>query len=236
MDTTLLPREKATLKKKKQIIEAAGALMKQVDFRYITVKHICNEAGVAYGSFYHHFGTKENVIYEYCKGLFEKMLEANPVPSNVDGDDFVRNILWTLLVYAKFCELMGKDIIKYIFQNCPDDIFYEHHFGQLVRDVIRRAYDRGLVDLRNHPDRLPNVFDDVAVLYKGVVMCWFSNLRMESHRGRLCVGMEHAAHQMLGGFRSENYYEMAGRSYSMVTDEEDFDRLFTIIPELQEMA
>ena len=58
METVLLPREKATLKTKKKIVDAAGTLMKQFDFRYITVKHICTEAGVAYGSFYHHFGTK----------------------------------------------------------------------------------------------------------------------------------------------------------------------------------
>lgn len=236
METILLPREKATLKTKKKIVEAAGALMKQVDFRCISVKQICKEAGVAYGSFYHHFGAKESVIYEYCKGLFDKMLEANPVPADVKEDDYIKNILWSLLVYAKFCELMGKDIIKYIFQNCPDDMFYEQHFGRLVRDVIRRGYERGFVDLGSHPERLSNISDDVAVLYKGVVMCWFSNLSMESHRGRLCVGMEHAAHQMLGGFRSKNYYEMTGRSFSMVTDQEDFDRIFTIIPELREEA
>lgn len=234
METILLPREKATLKTKKKIVEAAGALMKQFDFRYITVKHICTEAGVAYGSFYHHFGTKENVIHEYCKGLFDKMLEANPVPADVKEDDYIRNILWSLLVYAKFCELMGKDIIKYIFQNCPDDLFYEQHFGPLVRDVIRKAYERGFVELGDHPERLPNISDDVAVLYKGVVMCWFSDLSMESHRGRLCVGMEHTVHQMLGGFRTDSYHQMTGRTFRMVTDEDDFDRVFNVIPELRE--
>lgn len=236
METILLPREKATLRTKKKIVEAAGTLIKQFDFRYITVKHICTEAGVAYGSFYHHFGTKENVIYAYCEDLLTKMLEANPPPEDVLKDDYIRNILWSLLVYAKFCELMGKDIIKYIYQNCSDDLFYERHFDRLVRDVIRRAYALGLVELRGHSERLPNISDDVTVLYKGVVMCWFGNLSMESHRGRLCVGMEHAAHQMLGGFRSDKYHQMTGMNFRMVTDEEDFDRVFHIIPELQTEA
>ena len=236
METILLPREIATQKTKKKIVEAAGALMKQFDFRYITVQHICTEADVSYGSFYHHFGSKDNVIYAYCKGLFDQMLEANPIPADIKKDDYIRKILWSLLVYAKYCELMGKDIIKYIYQNCPDDMFFEHHFDRLVRDEIRKAYERGFVELRDHPERLPNISDDVAVLYKGVVMCWFGNLTMESHRGRLCVGMEHAAHQMLGGFRTEKYHEMTGRSFRMVTDEEDFDRVFQIIPELQTEA
>ena len=229
----MLPRERATLKTKKKIVEAAGRLMKQCDFRHITVKHICEEAGVAYGSFYHHFGTKENVVYEYCRGLFEKMLEANPTPADIKEDDYIKRILWSLMVYAKFCELMGKDIIKYIYQNCPDDLFYEHHFDRLVRDVIRKGFDRGYVELRNHPERLPNISDDATVLYKGVVMCWFSDLSMPSHRGRLCVGMEHAAHQMLSGFRTESYHKMTGMTFVMVTDQEDFDRVFTVIPELQ---
>ena len=229
----MLPREKATLQTKRKIVSAAGALMKRVDFRYITVKNICEEAGVAYGSFYHHFGTKENVIYEYCRGLFEEMLEANPAPADIKEDDYISNILWSLLVYAKFCELMGKDVISYIFRNCPDDLFYEHHFDRLVRERIRRAFECGYVELRGHPERLPNISDDVTVLYKGVVMCWFSDLSMESHRGRLCVGMEHAAHQMLSGFRTENYHKMTGRTFKMVTDEEDFDQRFHIIPELQ---
>lgn len=229
----MLQREKKTLETKKKIVDAAGRLIKKYDFRYITVKNVCEEAEVAYGSFYHHFGSKENVIYEYCKGLFEAMLEANPLQENVNQDDFIAVIIWYLLVYAKYCELMGKDIIRYIYQNCPDDLFYRDHFDQLVRDVIQRSFERGFVDMATHPERLPNVADDVSVVYKGVVMCWFNDLDVKSHRGRLCIGMEHVIHQVLGGFRNEKYREMKERDFRMITDDEDFDSVFTVIPELQ---
>lgn len=229
----MLPREKKTLETKRKIVEAAGRLIKQYDFRYLTVKNVCEEAGVAYGSFYHHFGTKENVIYAYCKDLFEKMLEANPVPPDTKNEDFVRITIWYLLVYARFCEIMGKDIIKYIFENCGDDMFFDDHFDTLVRDVIRYAFDRGYVDLP-YEERLPNVSDDVAVVYKGVVMCWFNNFHLETHRDRLCVGMEHVVHQMLGSFKNEKYFSLLGdRKYVMITDEADFDARFTVIPELE---
>lgn len=225
-------REKKTLETKRKIVEAAGRIIRQYDFRYLTVKNVCEEAQVAYGSFYHHFGSKEHVIYEYCRGLFEKMLEANPLPDSVNPDDFIRVIVWYLLVYARFCELMGKDIIRYIFQNCPDDMFYRDHFDRLVWDTLQKGYEDGYVDMATHPERLSYIADDVSVVYKGVVYCWLTDMEVKSHRGRLCVGMEHVVHQILGSFRTEKYREMAGKNFLMVTDTEDFESLFTVIPEL----
>ena len=228
----LLPREKKTIETKRRIVDAAGKLIRQYDFRYLTVKNVCEEAGVAYGSFYHHFGTKENVIHEYCAELFEKMLEANPTPSEVGEGDFVREVIWSLLVYAKFCELMGKDIIRYIYQNCPDDMFYGKYFEPLVRKVIRRAYDLGYVSVPL-PDRLDYISEDVAVVYKGLVMCWFNDFHLESHGNRLPIGMEHIIRQVLSTFRNEKYYGKFGGKLAMVTDDENFDKYFTVIPELQ---
>ena len=57
-------------------------------------------------------------------------------------------------------------------------------------------------------------------------------MEVKSHRGRLCVGMEHVVHQILGSFRTEKYREMAGKNFLMVTDTEDFECMFTVIPEL----
>lgn len=226
-------REKKTLETKRKIIEAAGRILKQYDFRYLTVKNVCEEADVAYGSFYHHFGSKEHVIYEYCHGLFEKMLDVNPLPESINRDDYIRVTVWYLLVYARFCELMGKDIIRYIFQNCPDDMFYQDHFDRLIWDTLQRSYDKGYVDMGTHPERLSYVADDVSVVYKGVVYCWLTDLNVKSHRGRLCVGMEHVIHQILGSFRTQKYFELTSREFTMITDAEDFDSLFAVIPELQ---
>ena len=226
-------REKKTLETKRKIIEAAGRILKQYDFRYLTVKNVCEEADVAYGSFYHHFGSKEHVIYEYCHGLFEKMLDVNPLPESINRDDYIRVTVWYLLVYARFCELMGKDIIRYIFQNCPDDMFYQDHFDRLIWDTLQRSYDKGYVDMGTHPERLSYVADDVSVVYKGVVYCWLTDLDVKSHRGRLCVGMEHVIHQILGSFRTQKYFELTSREFTMITDAEDFDSLFAVIPELQ---
>lgn len=229
----MLPREKKTLETKKKIVEAAGRLIKQYDFRYITVKNVCEEADVAYGSFYHHFGSKENVIYEYCRGLFERMLEANPLPGDVDRNDFIAVVNWHLLVYSRFCELMGKDIIRFIFQNCPDDMFYRDHFDTLVMGPLRHSYENGYLDMASHPERLSFVADDVSVVYKGVVYCWLTDMEVKSHRDRLCVGMEHVVHQILASFRTEKYLQTIRREVILVTDREDFDSLFTVIPELQ---
>ena len=225
-------REKKTLITKKKIIAAAGRIIRQYDFPYLTVKNVCEEAGVAYGSFYHHFGSKESVIYEYCHSLFEKMLEENPLPEDINRDDYIRVSVWYLLVYARFCELMGKDIIRYIFQNGPDDMFYREHFSGLICDTLQRGYDNGYMDMGAHPERLSHVADDLSVVYKGVVYCWLTDLDVKSHRGRLCVGMEHVIQQILASFRSEKYLETAGEELEMMTDAEDFDNLFRVIPEI----
>lgn len=232
----MLPRERKSIETKKKIVEAAGRLMKEYDFRYLTVKNVCEEAGVAYGSFYHHFGSKENVVYAYCKELLDGLMEANPYPDYIPEFNFVTRIIWKFLVYAKYCELMGKDIIGYLIQNCSDDLFFDTYFKPCVVDVIEKAFEEGLVNMGPHPERLPFISDDVLVVYKGVVMCWFNNLDVKTHRGRLMIGMEHVLFQMLSNFRSPLYLDKTGRGHIMITDKEDFDDLFVLTPELLEKA
>lgn len=71
----LTNREKAALKTKQKIIDAARKIISKQGFDHISVEYITKKAGVATGSFYTYFEKKEDVIIELNKTDFYKLAE-----------------------------------------------------------------------------------------------------------------------------------------------------------------
>ncbi len=71
-------RSKAFVRKKAHIIYQMVNLMEQKQDKHVTVKEICEAAGISVGSFYHYFPSKDNVVdelYEISDYYFEEELE-----------------------------------------------------------------------------------------------------------------------------------------------------------------
>ena len=81
MKTTTLQDQKSEATKAK-VMDATRRIAAQYGVRYLTVRNICEEAGVSSGSFYHHFGTKENLIALYLGEVFRAVREDNPFPES----------------------------------------------------------------------------------------------------------------------------------------------------------
>ena len=69
---------------KKKIFLAAKNILKKDGYDALSIKNICEEAGVSNGSFYHHFKTKDDLLSYYI----EEQPSINPdlldLPANPD--------------------------------------------------------------------------------------------------------------------------------------------------------
>jgi AcrR family transcriptional regulator len=73
-------RDLNTQATREKLLKAAIKLVNQYGMKYLTVRNICEEAGVSTGSFYHLFESKDDLILYYMQHIFatyKKEVEAD---------------------------------------------------------------------------------------------------------------------------------------------------------------
>lgn len=225
-----LPHEIKSEETKQKILTTTEKMLSQYDFKYLTVRNLCEEAGVAYGSFYHHFTSKENLLFIYTGNLYQVARRENPIPDWVNPADYIECILWHTIVYGQFCEMMGKDLTKYLYQNCPQDLFAET-YNQEVIPIINDAKQRGMLDPgREKPyNRPPEVLlaKDIEIVEKGTVVWWSCYSREDAEP--LHETLEHLIFNMLYSYCSEQY-RATDHLHMLLTEREQFPGSITIHP------
>ena len=61
---------------REKIFQAAKRILQKEGYEELSIKNICEEAGVSNGSFYHHFKTKDDLLSYYI----EDQPSINPGP------------------------------------------------------------------------------------------------------------------------------------------------------------
>lgn len=174
----LLPREKKTLETQKKVLDVAETMLAQYDFKYLTVQNICKMSNIAYGSFYHHFGTKENVISLCCKRLLKRNVEVNPCPEGINPADYISYIAWYCVLIAAFCEMMGKDLIRYLYLNSGgEDNLFGNVFEEKINPAIDAAYGSGYIRTKfsrqiPETETVANLKRDVRISTIGIILWW----------------------------------------------------------------
>ncbi len=72
VETTPKRRQKRGLATEERVLKAAGKLMQENGFEAAQISRIVQESGVSNGSFYHHFGSKEEVIRRLVERFYER--------------------------------------------------------------------------------------------------------------------------------------------------------------------
>ena len=75
--TPLSSRGRAT---RQRLLTAARDVFEERGFPDTRITHITDAAGVAYGSFYTHFASKEAIFQEVASALFEEMFAPDDAP------------------------------------------------------------------------------------------------------------------------------------------------------------
>ena len=90
---------------KAKIFRAAKHILQKKGYEQLSIKNICEEAGVSNGSFYHHFKTKDDLLSYYIEeqpGIDPNLLDMPATP-----DEAKQAIVYVYLNYVHYCQKLG---------------------------------------------------------------------------------------------------------------------------------
>ena len=95
---------------KDKIFRAAKSILQKKGYEELSIKNICEEAGVSNGSFYHHFKTKDDLLSYYI----EEQPSINPdlleIPTS--AQEAKDAIIYVYLNYVHYCEDLGVSFMS----------------------------------------------------------------------------------------------------------------------------
>ncbi len=135
---------------REKLLKAAIKLVNRDGMKQLTVRNICDEAGLSTGSFYNLFSGKEDLISYYLKYAFTPYREK--AAQDAEGYNPVERILIIYRAYVKYCEDMGIEFISGLYASNHNPFFDFMHRDTKddfiiasVRLHLQEAIDAGLV-------------------------------------------------------------------------------------------
>lgn len=155
-----------------RIFLAAKTILQKKGYEALSIKNICEEAGVSNGSFYHHFKTKDDLLSYYI----EEQPSINPdlldLPAN--PDEAKTAIIHVYLNYVHYCQELGLTFMSNYYtpknQSLNPNIRTERSYPIVtVQNYLQKALDANVINLK-HP--LENVTTDIRMIVIGNVFEW----------------------------------------------------------------
>lgn len=162
-------KSKAT---KEKIFQAAKAILKKKGYEELSIKNICEEAGVSNGSFYHHFKTKDDLLSYYI----EEQPSINPdvleLPEN--ASEAKEAIIRVYLNYVEYCEELGVEFMAGYYdtknQALNVAIRTERPYPIVtVQNYVERAVEAGKIRLAGE---IEGFTTDIRMIVIGNVFEW----------------------------------------------------------------
>lgn len=90
-----------------KIFQAAKRILQKQGYEQLSIKNICEEAGVSNGSFYHHFKTKDDLLSYYIEEQPSMDPDLLELPSS--AAETKEAIISVYLNYVHYCEELGVE-------------------------------------------------------------------------------------------------------------------------------
>lgn len=94
---------------KERIFQAAKTILQRSGYESLSIKNICEEAGVSNGSFYHHFKTKDDLLSYYFVAQPTSSTALLDIPQNKQAA--IEAIVEVYLNYVAYCKELGVDFV-----------------------------------------------------------------------------------------------------------------------------
>jgi AcrR family transcriptional regulator len=158
---------------RKLLQQKALELFKSQGYQKTTILQITKSAGVAKGTFFNYFRTKEEVLRSINDWLLN-IIETE-IHSLADTENFTRKLCMLLKRLAKLNEELGKELTKSLFHIAAfsDNVRSQE---QLLRDSLLSFFEQGQVSGEIRKD-LPTavIASAFSQLYFGVLHYWSMN-------------------------------------------------------------
>ena len=103
--TELSRQQKKSRETREKIFQAAKRILQKKGYEELSIKNICEEAGVSNGSFYHHFKTKDDLLSYYIEDQPTINPDVLEMPQDVEGAK--QGIIGVYMNYVKYCRELG---------------------------------------------------------------------------------------------------------------------------------
>ena len=157
---------------KARIFCAAKSILKKQGYEALSIKNICEEAGVSNGSFYHHFKTKDDLLSYYI----EEQPSINPDYLDLPAStaEAKTTIVHVYLNYVTYCRELGVEFMAN----------YYTPKNQSLNPLIRTERPYPIVTVRNYLDKavragvvtprlsLDEITTDIRMIVIGNVFEW----------------------------------------------------------------
>ncbi|MBQ8558722.1 MAG: TetR/AcrR family transcriptional regulator [Tyzzerella sp.] len=172
-ETTELSKQQLKSKEtKERIFQAAKRILQKNGYENLSIKNICEEAGVSNGSFYHHFKTKDDLLSYYIEDQPSMNSDLLELPKNTE--EAKDAIVGVYLNYVKYCEELGVDFIA----------GYYTPRNQALNPTIRTERPYPIVTVQNYLEKaveanairlnlsITEIVTDIRMLVIGNVFEW----------------------------------------------------------------
>ena len=138
---TLSKQQQKSLETKNRIFSAAKSILQRKGYDALSIKNICEEAGVSNGSFYHHFKTKDDLLSYYIEDQPSIDPDRLELPKN--KEDAKETIIHVYLNYVKYCKELGVEFMAG---------YYTPH-NQALNPTIRTERPYPIVTVQHYLER-----------------------------------------------------------------------------------
>ena len=171
-DRELSRQQMKSKETKARIFKAAKDILRKKGYEELSIKNICEEAGVSNGSFYHHFKTKDDLLSYYI----EEQPGINPDLSELPADakDAKETIIYVYINYVRYCKELGVEFMSNYYtpknQSLNPLIRTERPYPIVtVQNYIRKCIDAGIIAPKLSLDALST---DIRMIVIGIVFEW----------------------------------------------------------------
>lgn len=170
--TELSRQQQKSKETKEKIFQAAKRILLKKGYEELSIKNICEEAGVSNGSFYHHFKTKDDLLSYYIEDQPTINPDLLEMPENVAG--VKEGIIQVYLNYVKYCRELGVEFMSGYYdtknQALNAAIRTERPYPIVtVQTYVEKAETAGIVSLNVEIDEFTT---DIRMIVIGNVFEW----------------------------------------------------------------
>ena len=171
-DNKLSKQQKKSKETKDRIFRAAKEILQQNGYEALSIKHICDVAGVSNGSFYHHFKSKDDLLSYHVEEQPSIDPELLDIPT--DKEDAKEAIVGVYLNYASYCDVLGVDFIAGYYHTKNEalnpDIRTERPYPIVtVQKYLEKAVAANAIQLKLS---IEEVVTDIRMLVIGNAFEW----------------------------------------------------------------
>ena len=168
----LSKQQRKSKETKERIFQAAKRILQKSGYEELSIKNICEEAGVSNGSFYHHFKTKDDLLSYYIEDQPSIDPDRLELPKN--KEDAKETIIHVYLNYVKYCKELGVEFMAGYYtphnQALNPTIRTERPYPIVtVQHYLERALEANAIQLNL---KIEEITTDIRMIVIGNVVEW----------------------------------------------------------------